>query len=301
MLNFSIYCSHRKRKERTAPREQILKEVLFMSSKKAELLMVSVTLAWGSSYLLMKVGLNGIGPFNLIALRFGIAFVFMTLAFLPKFRKLTRATLLKGLLAGVILFLLFTGMVCGVNYTTASTAGFLTSTTVVLVPILESFLKRKLPEKSMVASICIAICGLFLLTATDGLALDKGALLCLMGVASALGAVAMCLFETPSLPTRPVEWGAVIGLGLVCSAYGFVVQPIAQKYAAPEKIGLIFALEPVFSAILSFLFLHEVLDFRGYLGAALILSSVVFSELMTSGRKVTAPKKHPADAHTVCR
>ncbi len=301
-----------------------------MSSKKAELLMVSVTLAWGSSYLLMKVGLNGIDPFNLIALRFGIAFVFMTLAFLPKFRKLTRATLLKGLLAGVILFLLFTGMVCGVNYTTASTAGFLTSTTVVLVPILESFLKRKLPEKSMVASICIAICGLFLLTATDGLALDKGALLCLMGalfyaiyiivldkiakkedaflisiiqlgVASALGAVAMCLFETPSLPTRPVEWGAVIGLGLVCSAYGFVVQPIAQKYAAPEKIGLIFALEPVFSAILSFLFLHEVLDFRGYLGAALILSSVVFSELMTSGRKVTAPKKHPADAHTVCR
>ena len=297
-----------------------------MSSKKAELLMVSVTLAWGSSYLLMKVGLNGIGPFNLIALRFGIAFVFMTLAFLPKFRKLTRATLLKGLLAGVILFLLFTGMVCGVNYTTASTAGFLTSTTVVLVPILESFLKRK----SMVASICIAICGLFLLTATDGLALDKGALLCLMGalfyaiyiivldkiakkedaflisiiqlgVASALGTVAMCLFETPSLPTRPVEWGAVIGLGLVCSAYGFVVQPIAQKYAAPEKIGLIFALEPVFSAILSFLFLHEVLDFRGYLGAALILSSVVFSELMTSGRKVTAPKKHPADAHTVCR
>ena len=301
-----------------------------MSSKKAELLMVSVTLAWGSSYLLMKVGLNGIGPFNLIALRFGIAFVFMTLAFLPKFRKLTRATLLKGLLAGVILFLLFTGMVCGVNYTTASTAGFLTSTTVVLVPILESFLKRKLPEKSMVASICIAICGLFLLTATDGLALDKGALLCLMGalfyaiyiivldkiakkedaflisiiqlgVASALGAVAMCLFETPSLPTRPVEWGAVIGLGLVCSAYGFVVQPIAQKYAAPEKIVLIFALEPVFTSNQSFLFLHEVLDFRGYLGAALILLSVVFSELMTSGRKVTAPKKHPADAHTVCR
>ena len=238
-----------------------------MSSKKAELLMVSVTLAWGSSYLLMKVGLNGIGPFNLIALRFGIAFVFMTLAFLPKFRKLTRATLLKGLLAGVILFLLFTGMVCGVNYTTASTAGFLTSTTVVLVPILESFLKRKLPEKSMVASICIAICGLFLLTATDGLALDKGALLCLMGalfyaiyiivldkiakkedaflisiiqlgVASALGAVAMCLFETPSLPTRPVEWGAVIGLGLVCSAYGFVVQPIAQKYAREDRPDL---------------------------------------------------------------
>ena len=53
-----------------------------MNSKKAELLMVSVSFVWGSSYLLMKIGLGSIAPFNLIALRFGIAFLFMTLIFL---------------------------------------------------------------------------------------------------------------------------------------------------------------------------------------------------------------------------
>ena len=143
-----------------------------MSSKKAELLMASVTLAWGSSYLLMKVGLNGIGPFNLIALRFGIAFVCMLLAFLPRFQGLTWQTCWKGLLMGAILFLIFTGMVCGVDHTTASTAGFLTSTTVVLVPVLKSILGRKLPTKPVLVSICVAICGLFLLTAKDGVALD---------------------------------------------------------------------------------------------------------------------------------
>lgn len=282
-----------------------------MSSRKAELLMVSVSLAWGSSYLLMKVGLNSITPFNLIALRFGIAFVCMAVLLLPNFRRLNRKILSKGVLMGSILFLTFTGMVCGVSHTTASTAGFLTSTTVVLVPILEGILRRSIPQKPVIISIFLALCGLFLLTTKNGVTADKGALLCLMGaffyaiyivvldkivkkddillisviqlgVTFLLGAVCMLLFETPTLPETPTQWGAIIGLGLICSAYGFVVQPIAQKYAAPERIGLIFSLEPVFSAFLSFIFLHEILEIQGYVGAILIFTAVILSEIMKS-------------------
>ena len=109
--------------------------------------MATVALAWGSSYLMMKVGLTGMGPFNLIALRFGIAFLFMTIAFHKSYRSLTPAIFGRGVIVGIILFLLFTGMVCGVNYTTASTAGFLTSTSVILVPILECILRRRAPER----------------------------------------------------------------------------------------------------------------------------------------------------------
>lgn len=290
-----------------------------MSEKKAEWLMVSVTLAWGSSYLLMKVGLQDIGPFNLIALRFGIAFICMAVLFLPRFKALTRTVLAKGILMGFILFGVFTGMVVGVNHTSASTAGFLTSTTVVLVPLMESALHRRLPERSVIVSTVAAICGLFLLTATNGVSIDKGAAFCLMGaffyavyiivmgriakeedtmlisiiqlgVASLLGALVMLLTETPALPRHPQEWGAILCLGLICSAYGFVVQPIAQKKVSAEKIGLIFALEPVFSALLSFLVLHEILSVRGYLGAALILGAVVFSEL-AAGRGSTEQTK----------
>lgn len=86
----------------------------------------------------------------------------------------------------------------------------------------------------------------------------------------------MFLSETPSLPATLTQWGAILGLGLICSAYGFVVQPIAQRYTTPEKIGLIFSLEPVFSALLSWLFLHEILGFKGYTGAILIFAAVIF-------------------------
>ena len=260
-----------------------------MNSRRAELLMASVSLAWGSSYLLMKIGLDGIGPYNLIA-------------------QLSAATLAKGVFTGIILFLIFYGMVNGVNHTTASTAGFLTSTTVVMVPVLECLLKRTLPSKTIVISILLSVAGLFLLTAKDGIVFDIGAAYCLtgaffyavyiivfarlakgndtllisiiqLGVASLTGAVFMFLSETPSLPATPTQWSAILGLGLICSAYGFVVQPIAQRYTTPEKIGLIFSLEPVFSALLSWLFLHEILGFKGYTGAILIFAAVIFTEL----------------------
>lgn len=270
--------------------------------------MASVSLAWGSSYLLMKIGLASISPFNLIALRFGIAFICMTILFFPRFRTLTVSILIKGSLMGILLFLLFGGLVCGVNHTTASTAGFLASTTVIIVPILESILKRKLPNKSIMFSILLAVTGLYLLTVKDTVSLNNGSVYCLLaalfyaiyivvldriannedtflisiiqlGVTALLGALLMLCVETPSLPETPVQWSAIICLGLICSAYGFVVQPIVQRYTSPERIGLIFSLEPVFSAILSYIFLHEVLDVKGYIGAAFIFSGVVLSKL----------------------
>jgi Predicted permease, DMT superfamily len=294
-----------------------------MNSRKGEFLMATVTLAWGSSYLLMKVGLDGISPFNLISLRFGIAFVCMAFIFLPRFRNLTKDVLGKGILMGVLLFLLFTGLVIGVNHTTASTAGFLASTTVIIVPILESILKRRLPNRLIVLSILLAIVGLFLLTVNGTFGLDKGAAYCLfaalfyaiyivvldriakkedtllisiiqLGIASLLGIIFMLCFEKPALPQTPAQWGAILGLGIICSAYGFVVQPIAQRYTSPEKIGLIFSLEPVFSALLSFLFLHEMLSVKGYIGASLILSGVILSKSIKT-KAIPVSRHHQAN------
>nr|WP_207705120.1 EamA family transporter [Enterococcus sp. 665A]MBO1342821.1 EamA family transporter [Enterococcus sp. 665A] len=55
-----------------------------MDKRFAFFLMITVSLAWGSSYLLMKIGLKGLEPFNLIGLRFGIAFFVMYCIFRKK-------------------------------------------------------------------------------------------------------------------------------------------------------------------------------------------------------------------------
>ena len=45
------------------------------TQQRADSMLALVAMAWGSSYLLMKIGLDGIPPFCIIALRFGIAFI----------------------------------------------------------------------------------------------------------------------------------------------------------------------------------------------------------------------------------
>ena len=63
------------------------------------------------------------------------------------------------------------------------------------------------------------------------------------------------------------------------------MQQIAQRYTTAENIGLLFSLGPVFSALLAYLCLHEILALRGYIGAAMIFGAVVFTELSRKSGK----------------
>lgn len=64
-----------------------------MKPFQADLLMLLVTIAWGLPYLFMKIGIDSLGEFNVIALRFGLAFVLAAGLFFRRFRKINRFTL----------------------------------------------------------------------------------------------------------------------------------------------------------------------------------------------------------------
>ena len=72
------------------------------TQQRADSMLALVAMAWGSSYLLMKIGLDGIPPFCIIALRFGIAFIAVSLLFFEKFRKTTKFVIMKGAVIGLI-------------------------------------------------------------------------------------------------------------------------------------------------------------------------------------------------------
>lgn len=285
------------------------------SQGRADLMIALVATAWGSSYLMMKVGLDGIPPFCMIALRFGIAFIAVAALFFRQLKRSTGRTLAYSALLGGFLFAVFAFLMHGLETTTASSAGFLTSTTVVLVPVFHALLSRKLPDGAVLVGVLLTMTGIGFLTLQEFFTFHTGDLLCLggaaayachilvtdrltrredglllgiwqLGFAGIYGLAASLLFETLTLPKNSGEWFAVLGLALICSAFGFVVQPIAQKYTTPEHTGLLFALEPVSSALFAFLFLHETLSPRGYLGAALVLCGVVTASVVPSGKMV---------------
>lgn len=105
------------------------------TQQRADSMLALVAMAWGSSYLLMKIGLDGIPPFCIIALRFGIAFIAVSLLFFKKLKKTTKRVMMKGAVLGLFLFGLFAFLMHGLQTTSASNGGFLTSTTVALEPV----------------------------------------------------------------------------------------------------------------------------------------------------------------------
>ena len=278
------------------------------SQTKADLMLLAVTVFWGASYMLTKIALDVLEPFNLTALRFLIAFAVSALVFYKNILKSDIRIIKYSLILAVILVGMFISMSFGLKYTTASNAGFLISLAVIIIPILSYvFLKQKI-EKRVLIGVCIAPLGIALLTLNSQLSVGSGDLLCILcAFLSALHVVVMGVFtrkvdsialgvlqlgfagllsivfsiftETVSLPSTGISWGATLALSILCTAFGYIVQATAQQYTSATHTGLILSLEPVFSAILGFAFLGEILSPRGYFGAAVLLLSVFIAEV----------------------
>lgn len=91
-----------------------------------------------------------------------------------------------------------------------------------------------------------------------------------VGSIGALALFSSLLLEQPRLPAGGSEWTMVLALALVCSGFGFTLQPVAQRQVPVEKAGLFCALNPLTAAALGALFLGERLSFSGILGAGCI-------------------------------
>lgn len=278
-----------------------------MTRKNAEILLAAVIIARSTSYLLTKVGLEEMVPFTLLAVRFLLATILLIALFWKKLAKVDLKTFLKGLILGAAFFAVMTAELFGLKTTSSSVTSFLENTAIVFVPLFEATLRKKFPSLSVTVSSLITLSGVALLTLRgNAIALTSGELLCLLAAVLyavsiiitdrfarnhdplALGIIqvgslgiysllAAFLFETPRLPSNGQEWYILITLAVVCTGFGFTLQPVAQKDTTSERAGLFCALNPAMALILGWFFLGEHLDVRGLIGATLVLSGIAFS------------------------
>ena len=284
--------------------------------RKADLLLVTVTAFWGVSYFLMDICLSDLPPLCLNAFRFLIAFGLLTAVFFPRMQNISRATLRYSLMVGLCLSCVYAFCTYGVMYTSISNAGFICALPVVTTPLLEFFLSRKRPDRRLLAALILCTVGLALLTLNEQLRLALGDVLCLgvavfyavdlviteravrhpevnalqMGICQ-LGVVGIVMLtltltlEQPHLPSTPLIWGSALFLAVFCTGIAFVVQTVQQQYTSASHVGLIFTLEPLFSAVVAYFLAGERLHPRGYIGAALMMVSLVLMELDWTGLK----------------
>lgn len=278
--------------------------------RKADLMLVLATSFWGISTCLTAICLAELQPLMLNAFRFFTGFLVLGVVFRKRVARASRETLKYSILVGLSLVLVYLGATYGVLYTSVSNASFIGAMAVLFTPVFEFFLYRKRPDRKFALSLALCLVGVALLTLNETLRPALGDVICLLvplfyavdilltekavtkpevdpvalGVCElAVVAVVMLLgsliFEAPSFPRSGTVWASVLFLGLFCSGICFVIQSVEQQYTTASHAGLIFTLEPVFSAVFAFFLLDETLSLRGYIGAALMLASLVLMEL----------------------
>lgn len=286
-----------------------------MSERTAKVLLASVILARSSSYVLQKISLTDIDVFNLMGIRFLMAFLIMLLIFNKKLLHADKASIAAGLAVGTVYFVVMSFEVFSLKTCESSTTAFLENTAIVMVPLFEAFLLKKMPLPKTVAGFLMAMTGVALMTLqgtsiyfsighilaigaavtyaaaiiiTDRVSKKADALvigIVQLGTMGSLSAIFSFIFETPHLPSEPMAWLAIVLLALVCSCFGFTLQPVAQKYTSAETTGLYCAFGPLGAGILGWICLGEALSIFALIGAVLILLSIVLVQKSQSNKQ----------------
>lgn len=268
-------------------------------------LFIVLTFARSTSFMFTKMLLLQMQPFNILAIRFLLAFVLLFFLFFKKMVHIDRKTLFGGIMIGLAFFATMAGETLALRHLNSSTTSFLEHTAIVLVPIIESILTKKLPKPLIILCDIITLVGIGLLTlSSGGFSLEIGEIIALctaivyalaiiftgryskngktielgviqIGTMAVLSLITTFLFETPKLPPQPVHWLYFAYLILVCTGFAFTLQPVAQSRMSSETAGLLCAINPMGAALCGAIFLHETFSVSEIFGSIFIMCGIV--------------------------
>ncbi|MDZ7799918.1 MAG: DMT family transporter [Trueperaceae bacterium] len=268
------------------------------------LVLVLVTLLWGTTFVVIKETLTVVPVPLFLALRFTMALAFFV--WVPLGRAARRPAMVLGLLS----FAGFATQTLGLAVTTASKAAFITGLSVVLTPVVAAaWLRAAVPVRAwMAAFVALGGLGLMTLSGQEVGGVNRGDLWVLVTalayavfivylgkVAHAAPALALAgwqhlpmaalawLWAIPhldALATLPLSaWAGIAYLAAVCTALVAVLQTYAQRVVPAHLAALIFLLEPVFAALFAYLLLGERLGLAGWIGGGLVVLAMALAEL----------------------
>ncbi len=161
-------------------------------NRNGTILLALASIIWGSSFVPQRVAMQHMHPFTFTATRFllGAITLLPLLLFLnhdksknpdnPSKKTDQKMYLKAGLLCGGLLFMAVSFQQYGMQTTEAGKAGFLSSMYVVMVPLLGFFIGKRV-RKAVWLGVLLAVAGVYLLSFTNQLRIERGDLIVLMG------------------------------------------------------------------------------------------------------------------------
>ncbi|NOX32285.1 MAG: DMT family transporter [Deltaproteobacteria bacterium] len=279
---------------------------------KSDFILIFVAVIWGLAFVAQRIGMNHIGPFTFNGIRFilgGVSLLpIIILAPKSKKRQNSAGLIKSGIVAGFFLFCGISLQQVGLVYTTAGKAGFITGLYVVIVPVLNLFLKQDKTSFATWIGALLASIGMFLLSVSKNMTMGFGDLLVLFSafcfalhlliigrlssrfdtaslslvqciVCALLSLAAAGIFETFVIKdimavSIPLLYGGVLSVGVAYS-----LQIYGQKNSPASHAAIIFSLESVVAAIGGWIILNEILSRRAVAGCAIMLSGMLVSQI----------------------
>lgn len=276
-----------------------------MKKRKYEFLLLAIIAARATSFMFSKTALETIQPFNLLAVRFILAFLLLAITFRKRLLRINRTDLISGALCGIAFFIVMSCEYKALETSGSAAVSLLENCAIIFVPLFEALLYRRFPKKTAIVGALAAMTGVFCLSAeasgpsggllfgllsavfyalsiiiTGILSRKAEDTLCIgiiqVGTLGFLALAVSFIFETPVIPDQPVQWSMILALAVICTFFGYTLQPVAQRYVSVARAGLFCAISPAIAAILGAVVLHESFGMLSILGLVLILSSIVF-------------------------
>lgn len=283
---------------------------------KAKIAMLSATLIWGSSFIIIEDLVDKFPTNALLAIRFIFSALLLSVIFFKNMKNIATGDIWRGAVLGCLLFLAYMFQTFGISFpdNTPGKNAFLTAVYVVIVPFFARIFTKNSLSIYNVCSAFLCIIGIGLVSLTESFAMGIGdALTLVCGIFYALHMVAVPKFSKERDPivltvvqfatsgilallvsllteldsvakfTPTVTSLMQIGyLTVFCTAIALTFQVFGQKYTEPSTASVIFSLESVFGVAFSIILGGESPSVRVIIGFVLIFIAVIVSETKLS-------------------
>jgi drug/metabolite transporter (DMT)-like permease len=278
-----------------------------MQKYMGEIALTITAIIWGSGFVASSISLDYFTPYQILAGRFLIGAIILTVIFHKKLKNINKSTMIKGAVLGIFLYLAFALQTVGLQFTTPSKNAFLTAVNVVIVPFIAFVIyKRKIDMYELMGAI-LAMVGVGILSLKLSAEINIGDLLtlgCAFGFAFHIFFTAKYVKDSDpvSLTLIQMMTAAIIGiivvlfrgetsfviekegmfsllyLGIFSTTIAYLLQTVAQKMITETKAAIILSTESFWGMVFSVAILDETMTIKMVIGAILILTAIIISE-----------------------
>lgn len=294
-----------------------------------QFLLLSATVAWGSSFIILKETIKALPALYVIGIRFLAAALLLGLIFFGKIKKTDKKTFIRGAVLGLVLASAYITQTLGLKYIGAGKNAFITSLYCVMCPFMLWIMFGSKPKSYNILSALLCVVGIGLVAISGSEGDDNMALGASLTLACAVFyglqivftgkfhesksdvmqllfvqlltvgviiTVCSIAFELPFCGVSAYKINSeqvwrVIYLTLVCTLYAQLAQILGLKFTESNQASIILSLEAVFGVIFAIIIGDEKMTPTLIVGFSVIFIGTILSELKLDVLKLFGKKK----------